>query len=107
MKRPQLVSRGTLARLLNTADEARKNRDFQQCVEILERAGRLDPANVNLLLNLGHAQGNNFDYAAVERCFEKAIRLAPQKTDALAGAALRARDFGNHKMAAHYYRLAA
>lgn len=107
MKRPQLVSQGTLARLLNTADEARKRQDFQQCVEILERASRLDPANVSLLLNLGHACGNNFDYAAVERCFEKAIRLAPQKTEALTSAALRARDFGNHRLAGHYYRLAA
>jgi tetratricopeptide (TPR) repeat protein len=107
MKRPQLVSPGTLARLLNTADEARNRHEFQQCVEILERASRLDPANINILLNLGHAHGNNFDYAAAERCFEKAIRLAPQKTEALAGAAFRARDFGNHKMAGHYYRLAA
>lgn len=107
MKRLQLISKGSLARLLNTADEARNRREFQQCVEILERASRLDPANINILLNLGHAHGNNFDYAAAGRCFEKAIRLAPQKTEALAGAALRARDFGNHEMAGHYYRLAA
>ena len=107
VKRPQLVSPGTLARLLNTADEARQRHEFQQCVEILERASRLDPANVNLLLNLGHAYGNNFDFSAAERCFEKAIRLASKKTEALTGAALRARDFGNHPMAAHYYRLAA
>ncbi|HEV2437664.1 MAG TPA: sulfotransferase [Verrucomicrobiae bacterium] len=107
LKRQSLVSQGTLARLLNTADEARKRHEFQQCVEILERASRLDPANVNLLLNLGHAHGNNYDYVAAERCFERAIRLAPKKTEALAGAALRARDFGNHPMAAHYYRLAA
>ena len=107
LKRPQLVSQGTLARLLNTADEARNRREFQQCVEILERASRLDPANINILLNLGHAHGSNFDYAAAGLCFEKAVRLASQKTEALAGAALRARDFGNHKMAGHYYRLAA
>jgi tetratricopeptide (TPR) repeat protein len=107
VKRPQLVSPGTLARLLNTADEARQRHEFQQCVEILERASRLDPANVNLLLNLGHAHGLNFDYTASERCFEKAIRLTSKKTEVLVGAALRARDFGNHTMAAHYYRLAA
>jgi len=107
MKRPQLVSQGSLARLLNSADEARKRHDFQECVEILERASRLDPANVNILLNLGHAHGNNFNYPAAERCFEKAIRLAPKKTEALAGAALRAHSFGNHKMAAQYYRRAA
>lgn len=107
LKRQSLVSQGTLARLLNTAEEARNRREFQQCIEILERASRLDPANVTLLLNLGHAHGNNYDYPAAERCFERAIRLAPKKAEALAGAALRARDFGNYKMAGHYYRLAA
>jgi tetratricopeptide (TPR) repeat protein len=105
-KRQSLVSQGTLTRLLNTAEEARNRRDFQQSIEILERASRLDPANVQILLNLGYAYGSHYDYAAAERCFERAIRLAPQKTEALAGAAFRARDFGNHKMAGHYYRLA-
>jgi tetratricopeptide (TPR) repeat protein len=107
LKRKSLVSQGSLARLLNSADEARNCREFQQCVEILERASRLDPANINILLNLGHAHGNNYDYGAAERCFEKAIRLAPQKAEVLAGAAFRTRDFGNYKMAGHYYRLAA
>jgi tetratricopeptide (TPR) repeat protein len=105
-KRQSLVSQGTLARLLNSADEARNRKQFQECVDILERASRLDPANPNLLLNLGHAYGNNLDYPSAERSFEKAIRLAPKKTEALTGAALRARDFGNHPMAAYYYRLA-
>ncbi len=107
MKRPQLVSQGTLNRLLNSADDARNHHEFQEYIAILERASRLDPANAQILLNLGQAHGINFDYTAAERSFERAIRLAPQKTEALAGAALRARDFGNHKMAAHYYQLAA
>jgi tetratricopeptide (TPR) repeat protein len=107
MKRPQLVSRGTLNRLLNSADDARNRQEFQECVAILERASRLDPANAQILLNLGQAHGMNFDYAAAERSFEKAIRVAPKKTEALAGAALRALGFENHNMAGHYYRLAA
>jgi hypothetical protein len=36
LKRKSLVSQGALARLLNTADEARNRRDFQQSIEILE-----------------------------------------------------------------------
>jgi Tfp pilus assembly protein PilF len=107
MRRPQLVSRGTLNRLLQNADEARNRRDFQECVEILERASRLDPANVNILLSLAHACGKQFDYVASERSFERAIRLAPGKAEALAAAGMRARDFGNPKMAEHYYKLAA
>lgn len=106
MRRPQLVSKGSLARLLQTADEARNRREFQECVEILERASRLDPANINILLGLGHACGKQFDYGASERAFERAIRVAPNKTAALATAGICARDFGNHKMAEHYYRLA-
>jgi tetratricopeptide (TPR) repeat protein len=107
MKRPQLIPKGTLSRLLQTADDARRRQDFQACVEILERASRLDPANINILLNLGHASGCNFDYSSAEKSFDRAIRLAPNKTEALATAAMRARDFGNHKLAEHYYRLAA
>src|SRR6202000_1506949 len=105
MKRPQLISKGALARLLQAADEARNRRDFDACVEILERASRLDPGNINLLLNLGHACGNNVDYTAADRAFERAIRIAPKKTEALAAAGIRAHDFGNHTMAGHYYRL--
>jgi cytochrome c-type biogenesis protein CcmH/NrfG len=107
MKRPQLVSRGTLNRLLNSASDARNRQEFQECVAILERASRLDPANAQILLNLGQAHGNNFDYAAAERSFEKAIRVAPKKTEALAAAASRALGFENHNMAGHFYRLAA
>ncbi len=107
LKRQSLVSQGTLTRLLNSADEARKRRDLQQSIEILERASRLDPANIQILLSLGHAHGSHYDYTSAERCFERAIRLARQKTETLAEAAFRARDFGNYNMAGHYYRLAA
>jgi len=107
MKRPQLVSKGTVFRLLQTADEARNRREFQKCVEILQRANRLDPANVNILLNLAHACGKRFDYGTSERFFDRAIHLASNKAEALAAAAMRARDFGSHKMAEHYYTLAA
>ena len=107
MKRPQLASSGTLARLFQTAEEARQRLDFAQCVEILERASRFDPANLNLLLNLGHAYGKNFELAAAEKSFERAIRLAPGKTEVLVAAAMRARDFGSRVMADRYYRLAS
>jgi tetratricopeptide (TPR) repeat protein len=107
MKRPQLVSKGTLDRLLNTAEEKQKDRDFQACTEILERASRLDPGNPILLFNLGHACGKRFDYSAAQQAFERAIRISPRKAEAFAAAGLRANDFGNQKLAEHYYRLAA
>src|SRR5438876_5858147 len=57
MKRPLLVSQGSLSRMLQAASESWKRQDFRQCVEILERASRLDHANINVLLDLGRAQG--------------------------------------------------
>jgi tetratricopeptide (TPR) repeat protein len=107
MKRPQIVSSKALARLFQAAEEARQRQDFGQCVEILERASRLDPANITLLLNLGHAHGKNFDFAAAERFFERAIRIAPKKTEAFIAAALRSTDFGSNVLAERYNRLAA
>ena len=96
-----------MARLLQAADEARKRQDFEECSKVLERASRLDPGNPNLLLNLGHARGTNYDYAGAQEAFDRAIRLAPKKAEAMAATGYRARDFGNHKMAEHYYRLAS
>ena len=57
MKRPQLVSPGSLNRMLQTANEAWERRDFQQSFELLERASRLDPANSRILLQMGQQHG--------------------------------------------------
>jgi tetratricopeptide (TPR) repeat protein len=107
MKRLQLASKGTLARMLTTAEQKQNERDYQACTEILERASRLDPGNPMLLFNLGHACGKRFDYAAAQQAFERAIRISPGKAEAYSAAGLRALDFGNHKLAEHYYQLAA
>jgi tetratricopeptide (TPR) repeat protein len=85
LKRQSLVSQGSLSRMLQAAAESWKRCDFQQSIEILERASRLDPANSGILLDLGNFYGNRYDYAAAERCFEKAVRIdAPGKTETLA-----------------------
>ena len=107
MKRPQLISKGSMARLLQSADEARMRMDFAGCVEALERATRMDPGNSALLLNLGHAQGRNFEFSAAEQSLERGLRLSPRKTEALTAAAMRAQDFGHTELAARYYRQAA
>src|SRR5271154_896421 len=106
MKRPQLVSQGSLARMLQAAGEAWTRKDFQQNIEFLERASRLDPANASILLQLGRAYGLRYDYAAAERCFEKAIRVAPKKTEALAAAGKKSRVFRKPDLAERYLRLA-
>jgi tetratricopeptide (TPR) repeat protein len=106
MKRPQLVSPGSLNRMLQSANEAWERRDFQQSFELLERASRLDPANSRILLQMGQQYGRRCDYAAAERCFEKAVRVAPRKTEVLATAARLSVDFASHQLAEHFFRLA-
>ena len=107
MKRPQLVSKGTIQRIRQAAEQAWNNRDLQQCVELLERACRLDPANPGLLMQLARMHGLRYDYDAAERCFEKAIRVAPGKAEALAHAAQQCRDFYNTSLAERYLERAA
>jgi tetratricopeptide (TPR) repeat protein len=104
--RPQLISKGTINRLLNAADEARSRGDFKGVVEALERASRLDPANITLLLHLGHACGTYFDFAAAERAFDRAIRISPNKAEIFSKVGMRARSFGNNAMAENYFRRA-
>src|SRR5262245_48040594 len=102
MKRRALVSQGSLARMLQTAEEARQRKDFQQCIEILENIARLDPANPNIHIDLAGIHGKRHDYAAAERCFEKAIRVAPNKSAVLRGAGYKAVEFGSFELAERY-----
>ena len=106
LKRPSLVSQGSVFRMVQTADEAWKRRDFQQCFESLERASRLDPANPSLLFILGQRYGLRYDYAAAERYYGKAVRLATNKSEALAFAGQLSTDFASHQLAEHYFRQA-
>ncbi len=105
-KRQRFVSEGALARMLEEATGFWRRREFGQWIKVLERACSLDPANANLLLDLGHAYGLRYDYAAAERCFEKAVRVAPRKAEVLAAAGLKCRDFAGHEMAERYLQRA-
>ena len=106
LKRQPLVSQGSLTRMLQAAEQAWKAKDFQQNIELLERASRLDSANPNILLQLGRMYGLRYDYANAERCFERAVGVAPQKTEALALAASQCGDFRNPEMAERYFQRA-
>jgi len=106
LKRPQLVSQGSIARLLQAAEQAWQLKDFQQNLEILERASRLDPANSGILMQLGRVQGLRYQYAAAEQYFDRAIRLASNKTKAVANAGQASLDFSNHQLAEHYFQQA-
>src|SRR5215468_3293990 len=107
MKRQRLVSKGSLSRLFQDAVEAWRRQDYQQTIALLERASRLDPANTNVLLDLGRAYGLRYEFESAGRCFEKAIKVAPRKTDALIEAGVRSQAFGNQQMAALYLERAS
>ncbi|HUC83995.1 MAG TPA: sulfotransferase [Candidatus Acidoferrales bacterium] len=106
MKRWQLVPKGTLARMQQTATEAWNRQDYEESIAILERASRLDPANAGLLLDLGRAYGMRYDCAAAEKYFERAAKVAPQRSEVLAAAGLQCRGFSRYEMAKHYFERA-
>jgi Flp pilus assembly protein TadD len=107
LKPPSLISKGSLDRMLKAVGEAWGNQDFPQAIELLERASRLNPSNAAILLDLGRFHGLRYDSAAAERCFEQAVRVAPNKTEMLALAGLNCRDFGNFALAEKFYLRAA
>ncbi len=106
MKRAQLVPKGYLSRMVQAANESWQRQDFERFFELMERACRLDPANHGLWLDLGTAHGMRYDYPAAERCFEKAIRVAPDRANALAMAGTQCRNFNRYELARSYFERA-
>jgi len=106
MKRPPLIVADSLNRILQAAEAAWERKDFQECIETLERASRLAPSNVGILLQLGRIQGLRYDYAAAERCFEQALRVAPRKTEMLTAVADHSHFFRNTEITERYLRRA-
>jgi tetratricopeptide (TPR) repeat protein len=106
MKRQQLFAPRALSRLIQNADACWQRQDYQQYFALMERASRMDPANHGLLLDRGAAHGKRYDYAAAERCFEQAVRLAPNRGEALAMAGVHCRGFTHYQMARHYFERA-
>jgi tetratricopeptide (TPR) repeat protein len=102
MKPPQMLSSGSVQRLLATAEDAFNRKDFQLCIETLESASRRAPAHTGILLQLGRIYGTRFDYVAAERCFEKAIRLAPNKRQMLETVASHCEPFRNPQFVERY-----
>ena len=106
MKPPTPIASNPLERILRAADAAWDRRDFPDCIGMLQRASHLDPSNPEILLRLGHIQGLCYDYAAAERCFEQALRLASRKGVMLTAIAEHCRDFRNPALAERYLRKA-
>jgi tetratricopeptide (TPR) repeat protein len=106
MKRLSLISKGTLDRIVQAAQLAWVQKDFAQHIELLERATRLNPSNVSVLMQLGRVHGLRCDYAAATRYFERAVRVAPRPTEALAQVGAHCREFRKSELAEHFLQLA-
>jgi tetratricopeptide (TPR) repeat protein len=107
MKRHRSASQRSLSRLFQEAAEFWKRQEYHQTIETLERAGRLDPANTAIQLDLGRAYGLRYEYPEAERCFEKAARIAVRKVETLAEAGRRCQEFGKYDLAKRYFERAA
>src|SRR5690349_12670106 len=103
IKRQRLVSQGSLSRLFQEAVEAWRRQDYQQTIDLLKRASKLDPANTGILFDLGRAYGLRYQYDSAENSFEKAISIAPRKVEGLIEAGRRSQAFGHYEMAARYF----
>ena len=106
LKRKSLVSQGSLSRMLHDATESWKRCDFQSAIDTMERISRLDPGNPSVFLDLGGLYGKRYDYPNAERCFEQAVRIASQKSEALSVAGQKCCDFRKEDMAEKYFRRA-
>ncbi len=106
MKRASLISQGTLHRILQEVNEAWKRCDFQAAIEQMESVSRRDPGNAGVLLDLGKMHGLRYDYAAAERCFEKALRITGQKTEILIAAGQQSLTFNHFALAEGYLKRA-
>ena len=93
--------------MFQEAAESWKRQEYQQTIETLERAARLDPANASIQLDLGRAYGLRYEYSEAERCFEKAARVALRRVEALTEAGRRCQEFGSQDMAKRYLERAA
>jgi tetratricopeptide (TPR) repeat protein len=106
MKRPSLIAGGSVNQRLRAAEAAWQCKDFQVCLEILQGASRLAPANTDILLQLGQLQGSRYDYAAAGDYFGRALRLAPHKYEMLMAITDRCHTFRNPDIFERHLRLA-
>lgn len=106
IKRQRPVSARALSRLFEQAAEAWKQQDYARTLDLLGRASRLAPANMNIQFDLGRAHGMRYNYAEAALHLDNAVRLASGKEQALTEAGRRCHEFDNDEMARGYFQQA-
>jgi tetratricopeptide (TPR) repeat protein len=89
------------------AAQAWKRQDYQQTIDLLTHASQSQPSNAGLLLNLAEAYGLRFEYEQADRCLERAIAVAANKTEAMADAGRRCVRFAKPDMGNRFFTRAA
>ena len=107
MKQRALVSEGTILRLMQAAQKAFQECKYEECFETFERARRLAPANIRILLDIGGFYVRRYEQARAAEYFERAIKLSPRKTATLEDAGARCRDAASFELARQYLEPAA
>jgi tetratricopeptide (TPR) repeat protein len=83
MKKISTLTGNSIPQLLMASEDAWHRKDFQGCLDILQRANRLAPGNIKIMLQLGRFHGLRYDYETAEKYFEQALRLTPRKAETL------------------------
>jgi tetratricopeptide (TPR) repeat protein len=72
-----------IQRLCREAEELWNRQDFENSINKLEQATRMEPSNPSLHLNLARAHGLRYDFSAVKRCIEKALQASQGRVQML------------------------
>lgn len=88
-------------------NEAWENLDYQKGIRLIERAVRKEPRNPSLLLRLAQAYVQRYDFAAGERCIEKAVKLSSNRTQMLEKAGQLCLGLEDVEMAFRYFKRAS
>lgn len=96
-----------IQRLFREFEEAWKRQDFQQGISLLGQAIGMEPSNPGLHLNLARAYGERYDYAAVERCIEKALEVSQGNVQMIQEAARICSNFKHLDMMMRYLERAS
>jgi len=89
--------------LVIAANKAALERDFLRGIELLAEANRRLPRNANILFSLAAMQAKRYDYAAVEKSFERAIEVSPDAGQAFTSAGGRCLGMGYDALAQKYF----
>ncbi len=107
MSQPQAKPNKEILALCREAEEFWKRQDYENSINRLEKATRLEPANPSLYFNLARAYGLRYDFSAVARCIEKGLHVSQSRVEVLEQAAAICANFKHLDMASGYYERAS